>query len=164
MKRALLFAVLAVALVPGCKKKKTAPAIDTSDPGPVVPAQRSPDDDGGAPGGGGGDGADGGAGAATDSTPGPTGGTGNVLEHELFQAASVTTDATLMTQVMRRLGIVTRDGTPNEKMEAFMNAHVAWSQANVAWIREHAMDPAKARAFLAAHPPQATPSPSPRPR
>ena len=159
MKRALLFAVLAMALVPGCKKKKTAPVIDTSDPGPVVPAQRSPDDDGGAAG----DGADGGAGASTDS-PGPTGGTGNVLEHELFQAASVTTDATLMTQVMRRLGIVTRDGTPNEKMEAFMNAHVAWSQANLAWIREHAMDPAKARAFLAAHPPLATPSPSPRPR
>jgi len=71
-------------------------------------------------------------------------------KHKLFQAASMTRDAEVVTKVVKKLGLFKANGTPADDYPQFIKDHIVWGASNGDFIRS--LDtPEKARAFVDAH-------------
>jgi hypothetical protein len=71
-------------------------------------------------------------------------------KHKLFQAASMTGDAELVQQVVKKLGLFKANGTPADDYPQFIKDHFTWGANNADFIGT--LDtPDKARAYVDAH-------------
>jgi hypothetical protein len=71
-------------------------------------------------------------------------------KHRLFQAASMSGDAELVTKVVKRTGLFNSDGTPAPGYEQFVKDHIIWGASNQAFIVS-INTPEKARAYVDEH-------------
>ena len=71
-------------------------------------------------------------------------------KHRLFQAASMTGDANVVQNVVKKLGLFKANGTPADDYPQFIKDHIVWGASNGAFITS--LDtPEKARAYVDAH-------------
>jgi len=71
-------------------------------------------------------------------------------KHRLFQAASMTQDADVVQNVVKKLGLFKANGTPADDYPQFIKDHIVWGASNSAFITS--LDtPEKARAYVDAH-------------
>ena len=71
-------------------------------------------------------------------------------KHKLFQAASMTQDADLVTRVGKKIGLENDDNTPGDNYAEFVKDHVIWAFKNGDFINS-VNTPEKARAYVDAH-------------
>src|ERR1700682_4842579 len=55
-------------------------------------------------------------------------------KHRLFQAASMTGDADVVQNVVKRLGLFKANGTPADDYPQFIKDHITWGASNGAFI------------------------------
>ncbi len=71
-------------------------------------------------------------------------------KHKLFQAASMSQDADLLSRVMKKLGLFTASGMPVDDYAQFIKDHITWGASNTDFI--NSLDtPEKARAYVEDH-------------
>lgn len=73
-------------------------------------------------------------------------------KHKLFQAAGVTGDPALITEVSQKLGLIDSSGRPTSDFEKFTKDHIDWGMKNADWAKEYS-DKAKARDYVKSHMP-----------
>src|SRR6266496_3827706 len=71
-------------------------------------------------------------------------------KHKLFQAASMTQDADLVSRVGKKIGLVNDDNSPGDDYARFVKDHIIWAFKNGDFINS-VNTPEKARAYVDAH-------------
>ncbi|SRR6266496_1038250 len=71
-------------------------------------------------------------------------------KHKLFQAASMTQDADLVSRVGKKIGLVNDDNSPGDDYAGFVKDHIIWAFKNGDFINS-VNTPEKARAYVDAH-------------
>jgi|ERR1700730_4482571 len=88
--------------------------------------------------------------SSSNSSSGPSSSYSDDEKHRLFQAASMTGDADVVQNVVKRLGLFKANGTPADDYPQFIKDHIVWGASNGAFIAS--LDtPEKARAYVDAH-------------
>ena len=88
--------------------------------------------------------------AATDSPGNGTSSFSNEEKHRLFQAAGMVGDTAVVTKVLKRIGLMSEDGTPSSDYASFMKDHFAWALRNSEFIQS-VNTKEKAQAYLDEH-------------
>ena len=70
--------------------------------------------------------------------------------HKLFQAAGMTKDTELIQRVLKKIGLMSTDGTTSDENTQFAKDHFAWAMKNLQFITS-VNTPEKARAYVEEH-------------
>ncbi len=71
-------------------------------------------------------------------------------KHRLFQAVGMTGDTTLITRVLKKIGMVSADGIPTADYAKFTKDHFSWALKNAAFIQSVSTKE-KAQAYVDEH-------------
>jgi hypothetical protein len=71
-------------------------------------------------------------------------------KHRLFQAAGMVGDSATVTKVLKKIGLMSEDGTPTSEYSSFIKDHFSWALRNTEFIQS-VNSKEKAQAYLDEH-------------